>query len=101
VLLTAAVDPIRTLGGAFLLRCTPLTLQTCYTYSVILGLGVSPTRRRDFITLVGGTAVWPLSARAQQPALPVIGVLQASAAEADPNTASAFRKGLSESGYMG
>ena len=43
---------------------------------------------------------WPLAARAQQPALPVIGILQVSAAETDPKTASAFRKGLSESGYI-
>jgi putative ABC transport system substrate-binding protein len=57
-------------------------------------------RRREFIVMVGCAATWPLSARAQQRALPVIGILQASAAETDPNTASAFRKGLSESGYI-
>src|SRR5262245_3142843 len=58
-------------------------------------------RRREFIALLGGTAVtWPLSARAQQPAMPVIGYLHASSPEASPNLVAAFRKGVSESGYV-
>ena len=56
-------------------------------------------RRREFITLLGGaTAAWPMVARAQQPAMPVIGYI-GSGPEADVNRLRAFRQGLQESGY--
>jgi putative ABC transport system substrate-binding protein len=57
-------------------------------------------RRREFIAGLGGIAAWPLKARAQQPALPVIGFIRDGSADASPRFAAAFRKGLNETGYV-
>jgi putative ABC transport system substrate-binding protein len=57
-------------------------------------------RRREFITLVSGAAVsWPFTARSQQPAMPVVGVLRVGSADANARNVAAFRKGLDETGY--
>src|ERR1700686_1781370 len=57
-------------------------------------------RRRDFIAGIAGAAVWPLEARGQQPAMPVVGILQPGPPEPNASLLAAFRKGLSETGYV-
>jgi putative ABC transport system substrate-binding protein len=58
-------------------------------------------RRREFMTLVGGAAAgWPIAARAQQAAMPVVGYLYTGTPEASAHLAAAFRDGLGELGYI-
>ena len=65
----------------------------------ILRLGAN-MRRREFITLVGGAATWPLAVHAQQPAIPVVGFINAASAQNYTRQLTAFLKGLGEAGYV-
>jgi putative ABC transport system substrate-binding protein len=57
-------------------------------------------RRREFISLIAGATAWPLRARAEQPALPIVGVVHAASLEANAHMVAGFQRGLAEAGYV-
>ena len=61
---------------------------------------VARLRRREFITVLGGAAAWPLAATGQQPALPVVGYLSGQSPTESANSLAAFRQGLNDAGYV-
>src|SRR5215831_12233134 len=85
------------MSGPPLLRCRTVS---CYT-GLVLGFGIIAMKRREFITLLGGTVTaWPLSARAQQGPMPTIGFLSSVSQAQTRHMVAAFLRGLGETGYI-
>src|SRR5262249_21569852 len=87
----------------FTVTCYPLETQKRGQASLIApgGNPMFDMRRREFIALLGsGIATWPLATRAQQPAMPMVGLLSPSSADGSLYLTEALRRGLAEVGYI-
>jgi ABC transporter substrate binding protein len=91
-------NPVRASKCSGRLRATPHPFRG---RSMAHRQGSFPASRRSFITILGGAAAaWPLAARAQQQAIPVIGYLAGTGVQPDPIEVAPFRKGLNDMGYV-
>src|SRR5262249_25092203 len=88
----SAFDPKRTSTGLSQYRFEPLRC-------LVLSLGEA-MRRREFITTLGAVAGWPFAARAQQPAMPVVGFLSGRSPTDSAANVAAFNRGLNETGFF-
>jgi putative ABC transport system substrate-binding protein len=77
----------------------PFQNSAANCYNVLVSLGGTTMKRREFITLIGTATAWPLAARAQQPPLLVVGYLGSETPERFATRLTAFRRGLSETGF--
>ena len=94
------MSPLGTRGHASALNYFDPKCDILFVPDVVLGAGEA-MRRREFISFVGSTAAaWPLTARAQQPAMAVIGYLMLPSLDSRADLTAAFRQGLNETGYF-
>jgi len=79
---------------------TRRSLRTDIVARLLIALGFVAMKRREFVGFLGGAAVWPLAARAQQPAMPVIGFFHLTSPELTREILAAFHRGLGDTGYI-